>query len=397
MHDVAQQSPRRSKRTHQSHAAGGMPATPQRSRLQDATQSEDSSQQHIRTAGKQRNTPGRQRGAGNDASYQMPNYDGSASPIPHAATATTTATQYQKSNGLDPLKTPIKQAYAGPTFHASPAASALPMPKFLSRSGPSDVPPSHLRNLMDAEGYLSSSPSNSPSRPKPLEPVAREESPLDFFFKAQKAEQSSQKAKASPLATHAVLRPDSSNARAAKHDALSAPGQRPGGGKEMFMMELDGSGEPGHGFANDGSSDINEAALDEQQRMAKTQALRRMLLGRNDSPLTPQQRTTDVHQWSNTPSTDFHLFQGSGGPSQGLAPSGQVGYGGYGAPGGYDGHGYQSVHKMPVHAMPPAGGSHDAAGGGRGHGGAQSSKMHAADVKSMEDNLRKLLKLDGLP
>ena len=36
--------------------------------------------------------------------------------------------------------TPIKSAYAGPMFHHSPAASALPMPSFYSKSVPASQP-----------------------------------------------------------------------------------------------------------------------------------------------------------------------------------------------------------------------------------------------------------------
>lgn len=44
------------------------------------------------------------------------------------------------------------QYYAGPAFHASPAASALPMPKFLSRSVPNLTKSPSLQSMMEKEG-----------------------------------------------------------------------------------------------------------------------------------------------------------------------------------------------------------------------------------------------------
>ena len=44
--------------------------------------------------------------------------------------------------------TPIKQAYAGPTFHSSPAPSALPMPSFYSKSLPS-IPPTKTPDIVE--------------------------------------------------------------------------------------------------------------------------------------------------------------------------------------------------------------------------------------------------------
>ncbi|KAL9132636.1 MAG: hypothetical protein Q9175_006193, partial [Cornicularia normoerica] len=49
-----------------------------------------------------------------------------------------------------PNVTPVK-AYAGPTFHASPAASSLPIPKFLSRSVPNVDKTLSLDSMMEQE------------------------------------------------------------------------------------------------------------------------------------------------------------------------------------------------------------------------------------------------------
>lgn len=103
------------------------------------------------------------------------------------ATSSLTDTELGLTN---PVATPAKvqAAYAGPTFHASPAPSALPIPKFLSksvpaktRSGPPTPPP-------EDGSDSGSSPSPSPSRAPILVPSRHQDSPLDMLFKADRAE-----------------------------------------------------------------------------------------------------------------------------------------------------------------------------------------------------------------
>jgi hypothetical protein len=89
--------------------------------------------------------------------------------------------------------TPAKNqgAYAGPTFHASPAPSALPIPKFLSRSVPAKTrmdpptpPPEDSSDSAGSPSPLAASPSRAPI---PV-PTRNEDSPLDLLFKAHRAE-----------------------------------------------------------------------------------------------------------------------------------------------------------------------------------------------------------------
>ncbi|KAJ4310370.1 hypothetical protein N0V94_008484 [Neodidymelliopsis sp. IMI 364377] len=88
--------------------------------------------------------------------------------------------------------TPLKNqaAYAGPTFHASPAPSALPIPKFLSRSVPAKTAPGPPTPPPDnsSDSANSPSPSPSPSRAPIAIPARHEDSPLDMLFRADKAE-----------------------------------------------------------------------------------------------------------------------------------------------------------------------------------------------------------------
>lgn len=85
--------------------------------------------------------------------------------------------------------TPMK-AYAGPTFHASPAASSLPIPKFYSKSVPNVDKTKSLKAMMEQEAPDSSSGSEeSPflENVRPFsDPKSREESPLDIFFRADR-------------------------------------------------------------------------------------------------------------------------------------------------------------------------------------------------------------------
>jgi hypothetical protein len=81
-----------------------------------------------------------------------------------------------------PMSTPSTAAYAGPTFHASPAPSTLPIPSFYSKSVPESP---GLKSLKGAS--LLESPTPVPAAIVNMQ-SKREESPLDFFFKADREE-----------------------------------------------------------------------------------------------------------------------------------------------------------------------------------------------------------------
>jgi hypothetical protein len=99
-------------------------------------------------------------------------------------------------------KTP-SQLYAAPNFSNSPAASALPIPKFamknLSKSLPISTSQPSLQSRLDRDQSpqgpsdssstpSSVSPSPTPQHVRPLQAVVpRQESPLDFLFQADRA------------------------------------------------------------------------------------------------------------------------------------------------------------------------------------------------------------------
>ena len=127
--------------------------------------------------------------------------------------------------------TPLKeQAYAGPTFQASPAPSSLPVPKFFSRSVPNVAAPQSLEARMAGE----KTPEKEQSSPE-LEAVAppreSQQSPLDLFFKADKAEKEKSRSGSMLSPEMAAKRP----LPATEPRNSFAPSS-----KSIFLSELDG-------------------------------------------------------------------------------------------------------------------------------------------------------------
>ncbi|KAK0753424.1 hypothetical protein B0T18DRAFT_315692 [Schizothecium vesticola] len=81
-------------------------------------------------------------------------------------------------------------AYAGATFHASPAPSTLPIPSFLAKA--LDSPSLKDTSRANQEPSPPATDSEAPTpQHRPLvrdREIAREESPLDLFFRADRAE-----------------------------------------------------------------------------------------------------------------------------------------------------------------------------------------------------------------
>lgn len=135
----------------------------------------------------------------------------------------------------------IQGAYAGPTFHASPAPSALPIPKFLSRSVPAKTrtspptpPPEDSSDSADSPTPAFASPSRAPISI----PSRNEDSPVDFLFKADRAERA-KNIGGSPASSGFFSPSNLSRPPHHKHDSynsLNAP----------FPIELDGQAGPTH-------------------------------------------------------------------------------------------------------------------------------------------------------
>ena len=210
--------------------------------------------------------------------------------------------------------TPVK-AYAGPTFHASPAPSSLPIPKFLSRSVPNVDKTLSLKNMMEQEVADTTSESdNSPflekSRPTQDRQV-REESPLDIFFQADRDAKAKAKAKTqsgSTVVFHDLEGEMKNDVR--HHSRHPTDGSLNG----MFPLEMDGAATE---TCNRKDTDkevtptpkvMTEANHQDEQRKAQTLELKKLLY----SPMP--QRSGSASPYTGTPP------KGLGSPSPKIIP-----------------------------------------------------------------------------
>ena len=188
--------------------------------------------------------------------------------------------------------TPIKQAYAGPTFHSSPAPSALPMPSFYSKSVPSTAS-TKTPEIVEEQG------ANKAAEVK-LEDTAavqigvtekQESTPLDFLFEAARLARDTPRAESPANRSAKLFAPEDSPLR-------RSPAPREGG-ETVFPFDLDGNGSSvasmGPVFAtpykermtalrsSSASPSISSSALDEDERRNKTEALKQMLMNNAQS------------------------------------------------------------------------------------------------------------------
>ena len=108
--------------------------------------------------------------------------------------------------------TPAKErAYAQSTFQASPAASALPVPKFFgSKSVPNVNVPSSLQARMDGE-RTPEEPQESSPESDVVSPAKQahnpSQTPLDLFFKADRAEKERKNSPGAGISPDLAVRP----------------------------------------------------------------------------------------------------------------------------------------------------------------------------------------------
>ncbi|KAF2766724.1 hypothetical protein EJ03DRAFT_174262 [Teratosphaeria nubilosa] len=196
---------------------------------------------------------------------------------------------------------PKGQAYAGPTFHASPAPSSLPVPKFFSKSVPNGAAgrKSSLQARMEDEKAAEKEESSPES--DVVVPVGREaqQSPLDLFFKADKMERERTK-------NNGTLSPELTNRTASSTEPPNPFRQSV---KNIFMREMDGEHEdmpsPRTLCVNNKPSPERPEALSsgmpqsaDEQRQADTQNLKNLLFNNMQSPSPankPHQTQSRVH------------------------------------------------------------------------------------------------------
>jgi len=194
--------------------------------------------------------------------------------------------------------TPIKQAYAGPTFHQSPAASALPIPSFYSKS----VPTASLMPTSDPPKNVPVDQSSTTAAAMEDSPSKRESTPLDFLFEAARQARGGTPCGASPNSRSGNI------SVPAGSPASRSPAPRDG--DPLFPFELEGGGIPGEdgsAFATPykdriealrstrPSASLGPRSMNENERKAKTEALKKLLMnssnqhnGIHDAPRTEE-------------------------------------------------------------------------------------------------------------
>ena len=132
--------------------------------------------------------------------------------------------------------TPLKeQAYAGPTFQASPEPSSLPVPKFFSRSVPNVAVPQSFESRMAGEKARETEQTSPESDTATPPPRASQQSPLDILFNADKAEKE-RRASGDRLSPEMAAKP-----RPPMTEPRNTFQQI---GKNLFLQELDGDEGP---------------------------------------------------------------------------------------------------------------------------------------------------------
>jgi hypothetical protein len=214
--------------------------------------------------------------------------------------------------------TPIKQAYAGPTFHSSPAPSALPMPSFYSKSLPS-IPSTKTPDIVEeSEGRVAGeAKEENPPTSQADDAGKRQSTPLDFLFEAAR------QARDTPRADSPASR--SANLSALEDSPLSRSPSRREGGEAVFPFELDGNGSNhysvGPPFAtpykeritalrsSSASPSMPSPAMDEVERKTKTEALKQLLMNAQATPHPAAQAapyTSDTTNPFNARAPKFH-------------------------------------------------------------------------------------------
>ncbi|KAK5680787.1 hypothetical protein LTS10_006545 [Elasticomyces elasticus] len=200
--------------------------------------------------------------------------------------------------------TPAKeQAYAGPTFHASPAPSSLPVPRFFSKSVPNVIAP--LQAHMEGE--------------KTPEKQSSPES--DTAHKEEKQR---------TYSDGNLLSPEMATRRPIPATEPRNPFQQ--SGKSIFLHELNGNNEdmpsprtvpvssrPAPVERSHSSPSVRPLAASEDERAAQTKSLKDLLFNVNNAPAqtqTPasQQRAQSDSQSFKTPSP-FNRPASTSGPT----------------------------------------------------------------------------------
>jgi hypothetical protein len=205
-----------------------------------------------------------------------------------------------------PINTPSTAVYAGATFHASPAPSALPIPSFYSKSVPESPGLKGLKSVEEMPLSKTTESLTPPVAPSSGSRFKREESPLDFFFKADREEKARAHSASSTTVMGQVSGPFQPPPESTRHTQTPPASQsqyRPRhtsrtSASGMFAMELDGPSSPGAPFGpafstpyseriNAAKSTTTRSRDDSQSSLEKSEALKAYLFsGHTVSPPT---------------------------------------------------------------------------------------------------------------
>ncbi|KAH7140561.1 hypothetical protein EDB81DRAFT_56602 [Dactylonectria macrodidyma] len=252
-------------------------------------------------------------------------------------------------------------AFAGATFHASPAPSALPLPSFITKPSMDSPTVKPSREILQEPSPPTDSEAPTPSHQASAPPV--QESPLDFMFRAHRQEQERQR-RDSP----ASFRPSAVSSDSPSSRSLFESGNFPKGPilpqstqpqsrlqSGIGSAELDGT--PGRALGPAFSTPYQERIKAARSGTARSPAAQQ--LPRQSSAPEPGQDPTEALK--------KFLFSG---PSASFSNS---------APNGFSP--VRPPHAQENHAptMPNGNGNHE----GRPN-----------NLQAMEDDLRRILKLD---
>ncbi|KAL8951738.1 MAG: hypothetical protein Q9222_002317 [Ikaeria aurantiellina] len=246
--------------------------------------SQDEARSSASGMGKRRHTPRKKQGMAHSGS----------SPVPKVSAIPRPNNQINSSTPGKNISTPSR-AYAGPTFHASPAASSLPIPKLYSKSVPEVDKGPGMTSV--AKGTSDKVPDENERLPTQDfahlgEQEGQQESPLDIFFKADREQKARQRLRQDmSFDGSASPSPAPGNDRPRHHSRHSTNGSM----GALFPMELE-SREPAQPSHEKALSDpiTNSDAINEPrpsasvavtetpeelaERKAKTAALKKLLL-----------------------------------------------------------------------------------------------------------------------
>lgn len=280
-------------------------------------------------------------------------------------------------------KQPTSTAFAGATFHASPAPSSLPIPSFLSKSG-TDSPGFKNSGKVSQEPSPPTSDSDTPTlQPATISQTAREESPLDLLFRADRAEKERARRTSSANAMESVIGPFSppTEPRSPPQNAAysrgsnSQPRPRPtfqrNASSGISSTELDGTpGRPmGPAFSTPYQDRIKAARSADRREQQSPRVLREQQFQQHPTPPSSDDKSEALKKF---------LFGGpQAGQQQSAAPSGQQNRMANPPNGYFPGAPVSYSQQMP---SPPA--THN------------PETDRSAEFAAIEDSLRRVLKLD---